>query len=127
MLRAGVVVAVSDPPAWWLRYHGLDDAGVARRQQGGGNVSGANDQGRRQEQNNIGTQPRRSGGSRGPSGKGGGPMVAVEGEVTGATEKALKFIVAESGEEVWFPKSQVRETETGLLIPQWLAQKNGVA
>lgn len=42
------------------------------------------------------------------------------------TEKARRFVIGDR--KVWIPKSQIKSYEGGLLeIPEWLAQRAGVA
>jgi hypothetical protein len=63
-------------------------------------------------------------GRRGEGKQEGAEMIEISGEIRGATEKAVNFY--DGRQTVWLPRSQVRETDGGLLVPQWLAKKNGL-
>jgi hypothetical protein len=51
-------------------------------------------------------------------------MVEVTGQVLGASEKGLKFY--DGSKTCWLPRSRCRETEAGLLVERWLAEKKGL-
>jgi hypothetical protein len=53
-------------------------------------------------------------------------MVEIAGEVKGVSKTGNAVHFYDGTKTVWLPRSQIEETETGLLVAEWLAKKNGL-
>ncbi len=61
-----------------------------------------------------------------------GNLVEFTGEIKHDTGSAILVIVEDTGEEVWIPRSQVEEIESGnsvistIIVKEWIAKEKGI-